>query len=406
MSASKRLSTVAAAQVTPQTARYAWNGRVPLGNVTVVAGPPGQGKTQLLIGACSRATRGKLDGDLAGTPVDVLYVSAEDSLEHTLTPRAIAAGADLNRLHFLRGVNTSSYQGDDERPGFLLPEDLPLLDQWLTEHKGRIVVLDPIVAMMPTSLNTHRDQHVRRALAPLAHIANERSAAVIVVMHLNKNSEADALSRLSGSIGFGGAARSVLLFAADPDDPEGENGNRRILAHVKCNVGPRQPSIAYRIEPRTLTTPNGPVQTSIAMRDGHAAASANDLLGNPTSASEATARSEAKEFLIAELTNGPVPTADLRTSAEDAGLNWRTVERAKQQLSIRARKKGITWVWELNPDTPYTPPVGLDGVVGLEERKTDKDDNTDGNNGMSDFDPDAELARLAAKFPGAEEYAE
>ena len=180
----------------------------------------------------------------------MLYVSAEDSLEHTLTPRAIAAGADLNRLHFLRGVNTSSYQGDDERPGFLLPEDLPLLDQWLTEHKGRIVVLDPIVAMMPTSLNTHRDQHVRRALAPLAHIANERSAAVIVVMHLNKNSEADALSRLSGSIGFGGAARSVLLFAADPDDPEGENGNRRILAHVKCNVGPRQPSIAYRINRR------------------------------------------------------------------------------------------------------------------------------------------------------------
>jgi len=268
-------------------------------------------------------------------------------------------------------------------------------------------VLDPIVAMIPVSLNTHRDQHVRRALAPLAHIANERRAAVVVVMHLNKNAEADALSRLSGSIGFGGAARSVLLFAADPDDPEGEQGNRRILAHVKCNVGPRQPSIAYRIEPRTLTTANGPVRTSIAVRDGNTAASANDLLGSPTSANEAVARKEAQDFLLTELASGRVATTDLRSRAEDAGLNWRTVERAKQQLKIRARKQGSTWGWELpNTDTPNTPPVGLDGVVGLEERKADKADNSDSENGLADFNADDELARIAHKFPDISDHDE
>lgn len=401
----RRLLTVPAGEVAPQTARFAWAGRIPLGAVSVLAGPPGQGKTQLMLGACARATRGKLDGDLGGLPATVLYVSAEDSIEHTLTPRAIAAGADLSRLHFFQAIATDSHRGDEERPGFLVPEDLPLLDSWLEEQDARIVVLDPIVAMIPVSLNTHRDQHVRRALAPLARIANERAVAVVAVMHLNKNQEADALSRLSGSIGFGGAARSVLLFAGDPDDPDGENGSRRILAHVKCNVAPRQPSIAYRIEPRTLSTANGPVETSVAVRDGDAKVSANDLLDKPTSASEASARSDARDFLFIELANGPVPTTELKARADDAGLNWRTVERAKRQLSIRARKTGTAWAWEMTQPTPSpnTPPVGLVGLVGDEGRKADKADNSATKEDVAALDAEAELERITSKFgmPGA-----
>jgi putative DNA primase/helicase len=392
----KRLVSVTAAEVTPQSARFAWDGRMPLDAVTVLAGPPGLGKTQFMIGACARATRGKLDGALAGTPANVLYVSAEDSLEHTLVPRFLAAGGDTRRMHFFRGIHTETSRGEEQRPSILIPDELPLLDEWLKTHHARIIVLDPIVALIPVSLNTHRDQHVRRALAPLAHIAEAHEAAIVAVMHLNKDREADALNRLSGSIGFGGAARSVLLFAQDPDDPAGEAGNRRVLAHVKCNVAPRQRSLAYQIQPRTLDTANGPVQTSIAVRDGNAAVSANDLLGNPTSTGEATARTEAREFLEAELADGPAPTSELRTRAEDAGLNWRTVERAKQQLRIRARKNGVVWTWELLT-SPITPPVGLDGVVGV--GKTDKADNTDGVEDVAGM----ELARLQAKFPDLEE---
>lgn len=390
MTIDQRLATVTASQVTPATPRFVWDGRIPLGAVTVLAGPPGQGKTQLMLGACARATTGKLDGDLDG-PSDVLYVSAEDSLEHTLAPRFIAAGGDQERLHFFRGINTSSYNGDDERPGLLIPDDLPLLDQWLTEHPARLVVLDPIVAMIPTNLNTHRDQHVRRALAPLAHIAQQRSTAVVAIMHLNKDREADALNRLSGSIGFGGAARSVLLFAQDPDDPDGEAGNQRVLAHVKCNLAPRQRSISYRIEPRTLT--NG-VKTSVAVRVGDANTSANDLLGNATSASEATARSEARDFLTAELADGPIATTDLKGRADDAGIAWRTVERAKTQLGIRARKNGTGWRWEI-PTTPIPPPGGLDGVGGLDE-STPPTPPPLGTKAA--FDPDTEYARIQAKL--------
>lgn len=253
--------------------------------------------------------------------------------------------------------------------------------------------------MIPTNLNTHRDQHVRRALAPLAHIAQQREAAVIAIMHLNKNREADALNRLSGSIRFGGAARSVLLFAQDPDDPEGESGSQRILAHVKCNVAPRQRSIAYRIEQRILQLPGGPVTTSLAVRVGDTNASANDLLSNPTSATEATARGEARDFLLAELADGPIPTLQLKNQAEDAGIAWRTIERAKTQLNIRARKNDTGWHWEL-PNLLTHPRDGLDGIGGLEV-KTAKNANSADKDKLADSDPDTELARITNK-PGQE----
>lgn len=403
---SATLDIVSAAKVVPETPRWAWDGRIPLGALTIVAGPPGQGKTQLMIAMCAAATCGRLTGDLS-QQVDVLYVSAEDSLEHTLTPRAIAARCDVQRLHFLRGKTETSHGGSDSFPGIAIPKDLPLLDEWLARTGAKIVVLDPVVAMIPTSLNTHRDQDVRRALSPLAHIAAVRGIAVCLVMHLNKNLEADALNRLSGSIGFGGAARSVLLFTSDPDDPEGEAGDQRILAHVKCNVGAKQPSLAYRIEPKTLQTHNGPVQTSIAKRIGNAQASANDLLSNPTSSSEATARTEAREFLQLELEDGPVPTLELKARAEDAGINWRTIERAKQQLRIKAKKTGTAWQWEL-AEIPNNPPVGLVGLVGLEGGKTDKTDNSATGKSVAEINPDLSVrdgeteaewnARIEAEF--------
>ena len=222
----RRVISSTAAEIQPQSVEWAWQGLVPLGMLSITAGAPGWGKTQLMIGMCAKATRGQLPGALHGSPANVAYISAEDSLEHTLAPRFRAVGADLERVHLFRHVATNGRNGDEETPHIRIPDDVPLVTDWLTELDARILVCDPVVALIPTNLNTHRDQDTRRALAPLMHIAERHSIAVCLVMHLNKTIEADALNRLSGSVGFGGAARSVLLFAPDPDDPEGEMQRR------------------------------------------------------------------------------------------------------------------------------------------------------------------------------------
>lgn len=386
--------SITAGEIKPANVRYAWDGRVPLGEPTILAGAPGLGKTQIAIGICARATTGKLPGALEGEPVKVAYASAEDSLEYTLAPRFIAAGGDPSRIHFFKSRNSSK----SSDPTLRLPDDIPLLDQWISDTEARLLVLDPFIAFMPVALSAHKDQHVRRAYAPLAELCHARDVAALNIMHLNKDREAGALDRLSGSIGFGAAARSVLLFASDPDDPDGEQGSQRVLAHLKSNLGRKQPSIRYRIEQRIIESANGPVTTSIAVRTGDAHVSAGDLLGNAASSTEATARAEARDFLLSELADGPVATQTLKQHADDAGIAWRTLERIKRSENVRARKMGATWAWELNT-VPITPPGGLDGIGG-DESKTAKSAKTAGiePTGGVTIDADTEAQRIQQKF--------
>jgi hypothetical protein len=330
-------------------------------------------------------------------------------------------------MHFVTHTETATGSEDALR----LPDDVPLVDEWLdAKPAARFVVLDPVVAMIGTALNTHRDQHVRQAIAPLAHLAAERHIAVVAIMHLNKSSDAGTLNRLNGSVGFGAAARSVLILGADPDDPDGERGSRRILAHAKCNVGPQAPSVAYRIETRHIETANGLIETSVAVAQGESALSASDLLGNPTS-DEADARTIAREFLLAELEAGPVPAAEMKRRAADADIAWRTIERIKKQIGVRSRKTASGWVLEAPagdreageiktaiveqleiaspvntgsnatpPTTPPKPPIGgLEEKAVLKEAKTAKTAKPASVLAEAVFDADRELDRVLDKFP-------
>src|SRR5262245_44159522 len=100
------------------------------------------------------------------------------------------------------------------------------------------------MAYLGSQTNSWRDQDVRRALAPLAKVAERAGAAIVVIRHLNKGGNSSSpLYRGGGSIGIIGAARSALLVGEDPDDPD-----RRILARNKGNLSAPVPSLTYRLE--------------------------------------------------------------------------------------------------------------------------------------------------------------
>jgi len=110
------------------------------------------------------------------------------------------------------------------------------------EFEVKLVILDPLVAFIGDGVNTHRDHHVRRVLAPLADLAERARVALVTVIHTNKAMGTEPLMRISGSIGFTGAARTVLLAADDPQDD-----NRRILGVVKSTLAEMPAPLAYRV---------------------------------------------------------------------------------------------------------------------------------------------------------------
>ena len=157
----------------------------------------------------------------------------------TIRPRIDAAGGDPQRIVVFVAVPNGTETG---RP-FALPRDLPILDAVVEKADAALVIFDPLVAFLPAGVSASIDQHVRHALGALKASAERTGAAIVVVRHLNKSPSANPLYRGLGSVGIIGAARSGLLLAVDPDDPD-----RRVLALAKGNLTRPPASLAFRLE--------------------------------------------------------------------------------------------------------------------------------------------------------------
>jgi len=331
---------VSADKIRPQQTDWAWAGRIPLGGVTILAGDPGLGKSTITIDLAARWSRGQVDGDLKGHPINVVIATAEDSLAHTVVPRLRAAGADLSRIHFVQ-INQEGVSG-----GLTLPGDLDVLARKLQEVQAGALIIDPLMAHLSLKVNSWQDQSIRQCLAPLAALAEKMDLAMPVIMHLNKSEKAEAQYRVGGSIGIVAAARSVLLTAKDP-----ENEGQSLLAHLKCNLALEAVTQRYRIEGATVDYEKELIKTSRIVWLGEAAhVKASDILIAPDQASQSD-RQDAQDWLRQELQEGPRMSEDLFKTAVRQGITKSTLKRAKQGLGVIAKKegfgKGSYWIWKL-----------------------------------------------------------
>jgi hypothetical protein len=238
-----------------------------------------------------------------------------------------------------------------------LPEDVSVIHRVVDEHQAALVILDPLVAFIRDAVNTHRDHHVRRVLAPMAGMAQETGAAVLVVIHTNKDPGTEPLMRISGSIGFTGAARAVLLAAEDPQDE-----SRRILAVVKSNLAACPPPLAYRIVGVEL--PDGITTSKVEWQGEAPEVDPRELLVT-REPEERTAFDEAVRFLReAGVDTAARPAKALEREAEDAlGISPRTLRRARRALNIDPWKDGLHGGWYWGPkgtsegDSPTPVPL-------------------------------------------------
>jgi hypothetical protein len=314
---------------------WLWQDRIPFGAITILAGNPGLGKSLLTVWLAARLSRGEFG---LGDPGTVVLSSAEDPRSQVVVPRLQAAGAALERVHFL----------EIKRDGFdtpaCLPQDAAEIRRQLELTQARLLVLDPLMAHLSAGINSWKDQEIRTSLLPLQAIAEKTGAAVLVVAHLNKGNSTDPLLRLGGSIGLPAAARSVVLLGRDPDDPDGVEGDRRVLAHVKTNMGSKAVSVALRVEGAVIGT--GTVGKIVC--EGYSSHSGEDLLRESEPA-RGSKRAAAIEFLLDRLGTGPKPVRDLQEAATARNISPTTLERAKNDLGINSSKNDFDggWLWTL-----------------------------------------------------------
>lgn len=343
----RSVNVTTAAAIPPKSVRWLDDQRVPLGKLTVIAGRPGLGKSQWTVQLAAGTTNGSLPGHMQDTAAAVLMASAEDDPADTIVPRLMAAGADLDLVGLLDLTTTD--ENGQMIPGTIgLPGDVPLIAEHVKRLSARLVVVDPITGYLDGQHSAYNNQEVRRALGPLAQLARDEHCAVVAVMHLNKSNATDPLTRIADSGAFTALARSVLLFGADPDDPEGDEGSRRVLTVAKGNLkGPGTQALTFRVESCTVRGAEGePIETARLVVTGTSTASAEEVLGGRD---ERSASEEARRFLEDELANGPLPAKDVQSSAQSAGIADTTLARVKRKINVRSIRPGGhgAWLWQL-----------------------------------------------------------
>jgi len=333
---------VRASELEPTAVEWLWERRIPRNTLTLFSGDPGLGKSTLLLDLAARVTTATAMPDGAPTPKGgVIVLNAEDGERDVIVPRLVAAGADREHVLILRGVRV-----DGEAHELILPDHLEAIRQTIAVCQALLVIVDPLNAYLTGAINTWRDHDLRRALRPLARLAEDYGVAVVASRHLNKSNAGPALYRGGGSIAFTAAARAEFLVAADPDDP-----GRRVVAAIKANLAPPQASLTFR-----LTDAGSGVARVVWGPSSHYTADALVMpLGD---AAEQDAAGQAVAWLKDALAEGARPSAEVEQAARADGIASRSLDRARSRLGVQARKVGgRDGHWELYlPDTGQRAP--------------------------------------------------
>jgi hypothetical protein len=309
-----------------ESVRWLWSNRFPLGKLAIVQGDPDKGKTWLVLYVLACVTTGKRFCD--GSPchrAEALFVTAEDGIADTIRPRLDLLGGDAQRVHVFDIVRVNG------RENFLdLGAHIDALDKWLQSHPNvRVMALDPLAAFVG-DIDTHRNNEVRAVLGRLSKLAEQHNVAVIGIQHLSK-AMVKAIHRSIGSIAFVAAARAVWQVMQDADDDD-----RRLLLPVKMNLAKTR-GLAFRLSSKGIEWETGAVNLTPDDAEREEGESPRD---------------EARQWIMAQLKDGPVPAAEIKARAGRDGIAKNTLERAKKELRVVSTQTADGWSWAMPEPQP------------------------------------------------------
>lgn len=290
---------------------------IPRGQITVLAGDGGSGKTTIWCSIAAAVSSGgqcflNQDNPFAKNciPGRVLFFSSEDSAEYTLKGRLRRSGAKLE--------NVLSLDLADER----FPEikfNAPLLEELIKEYRPELVIFDPLQSYVPPDIQMGQRNAMRACLNPLIGLGEKYGTTFIIIVHTNKQMGLWGRKRIADSADIWDIARSVLIAGE-------ANDGLRYISQEKSNYGPLAQTVLFRLD-------SGKVEF-----EGYTDKKDKDYVTAATAATyQAPAREDAKAFILDYLKDGEKETADLDGMMKAQGISKATLERAKAEL----KKEGM-----------------------------------------------------------------
>ena len=318
------LKMIRMSEIQSQEIEWLWYPFIPYGKLTIIQGDPGDGKTTMVLNLAAKLSKGEaLDENMKVTePVNVIYQTAEDGLADTVKPRLELAGADCERIIVI-DESDKSLSMVDER-----------LEEAIVRTGARLLILDPIQAYLGGGMDMNRANEARDMTKKLGALAEKTKCAIILIGHMNKASGNKAAYRGMGSIDFFAVARSVLLVGRVEGEP-----NTRDVVQIKNNLAAFGHPKAFALSEEGFQW-IGDYEITVDEVLGGIAPKANKM--------------ELAKQMLRELaeTQSAVLSNEIFDRADELGISKRTLENAKKELGIRARKINNAWYWELDKVKP------------------------------------------------------
>ena len=297
--------------------KWLWKPYIPYGKITIVQGDPGEGKTSLILKLASELSLGRCFGeDELREPINIIYQTAEDGLADTVKPRLEDSGADCKRIMVIDDSEDSLSMNDVR------------IEAAIRTTGAKLLILDPLQAYLGDKVDINRANETRDITKRLGTIAEKTGCAVVLIGHMNKGSGAKAAYRGIGSIDFFAIARSVLLVARVPENP-----NIRALAQIKNNLEKEGSTVAFEIK------------DNIFNWIGEYDISIEELLSGFSQGNKSLkAESFLKDLLTEE---DSYPASEIFAKGKILGISKRTLENSKQELGIKSIRVGTGWHWKL-----------------------------------------------------------
>lgn len=331
----RRLKVTRASEMQVRPVHWFWKDRLPIGSLALIAGREGIGKSTVSYQLAADVTRGTLEGRYLDQPRSVVIAATEDSWEHTIVPRLMGAGADLDRVLRVDVITSDGYDST-----LSLPRDLYALEQLVTQEEVALILLDPLMSRLDSRLDTHKDAEVRQALEPLTALADRTGSAILGLIHVNKSQSIDPLNLIMASKAFPAVARAVLFVMKDPDDE-----SLRLLGQEKNNLGrDNLPTLTFRIESAHVAdTPEGPVTTARVAWQGESSQTISEALQSAGEGEARSATQEAGGWLLDYLTTqgGEADSADIKEAGRKAGHSQDALKRARGRLKLPIENYGM-----------------------------------------------------------------
>jgi putative DNA primase/helicase len=332
------LVIVRAADIIPVAVDWIWEARLARGKITITAGLPDVGKSQIGAYIAARITNGdNWPAEAMAPQGDVVVLASEDSIDDTWVPRLMAAGADLEHVHFVKMVIDER----GKRRTFNLQQDLEALGTTLSKlDRPQLVIIDPITSYLG-KVDAHRMNDVRAVMEPVTAFAESYRVGIFAVTQPPKV-QGTAMNAFTGSLAFVAAARIAFIVVTEPET------ERRLMLPVKNNIGIKAQGRGYIIEGTQVA--EGIIAPRVVWDDAPVDVTADQaIMAAAQHSGERCSLKEAKEFLSDVLANGPLAATEVEDAAEKEGISERTLRRARKDLGINAKKDNFAggWSWSL-----------------------------------------------------------